>query len=166
MQASCSFLTGAPVQQRQQLRAGRRSALRAGPGAAPRPTAQAAEAKELLERAASKPEEGFDARAFRRSLNTTGRYTRKPSNDPASLELMEEHGVGYSTSGLVAQMQEANYTWVQGEVTVKLAQVGGGERGAYLMPVLPPPTNLQPITRLAASPCAPTNFSSAVPSVL
>lgn len=123
MHSTCSaFLTGAPVQQRQQQRsAGRRSAQRAGT----HPAAQATEARELLERAASKPEEGFDARAFRRSLNTTGRYTRKPSNDPVSLSLMEEHGVGYSTSGLVAQMREADYRWVQGEVTVKLAQARG-----------------------------------------
>lgn len=68
----------------------------------------ASAAKEILERAADRSEGSgaakFDARAFRRSLNTTGRYTRKPSNDPESLQLMEEHGVGYSTTGLVAQV--------------------------------------------------------------
>ena len=86
------------------------------------------QAQELLERAASKPEaagEKFDARAFRRSLNQTGRYTRKIFNDPASLTLMEEHGVGYSTTGLVAQMREAGNQWTQGEVAVKLAQAYG-----------------------------------------
>ncbi|PSC68040.1 4-hydroxy-3-methylbut-2-enyl diphosphate reductase [Micractinium conductrix] len=86
-------------------------------------------AKEVLERAADRSEPanepGFDARAFRRSLNTTGRYTRKPSNDPDSLALMEEHGVGYSTSGLVAQMRETGYAWKQGDVTVKLAEAYG-----------------------------------------
>ena len=87
------------------------------------------EAQELLERAADKGQQGggeaFDARAFRRSLNATGRYTRKPSNDPASLTLMEEHGVGYSTAGLVAQMREQGNVWRQGDVTVKLAQAYG-----------------------------------------
>lgn len=70
--------------------------------------APSSSAKEVLERAADRSEGSaenkFDARAFRRSLNTTGRYTRKPSNDPDSLQLMEEHGVGYSTTGLVAQV--------------------------------------------------------------
>jgi hypothetical protein len=96
--------------------------------------AQAAEvqqpnASEVLERAADRSSAGqgepFDARAFRRSLNSTGRYTRKPSNDPDSLSLMEEHGVGYSTSGLVAQMREQGYSWRQGDVTVKLAEAYG-----------------------------------------
>ncbi|KAI8111868.1 hypothetical protein M9435_004366 [Picochlorum sp. BPE23] len=71
-------------------------------------------------------EEGtFDARAFRRSLNQTGRYTRKPTNDKESLELMEDHGVGYSTSGLVAQMKEQGNEWKQGDVTVLLAEAYG-----------------------------------------
>ena len=74
-------------------------------------------AKDVLERAADRSSQpadpAFDARAFRRSLNSTGRYTRKPSNDPESLQLMEEHGVGYSTSGLVAQMREQGNTWKQ-----------------------------------------------------
>lgn len=38
---------------------------------------------------------------------------------------MEEHGVGYSLSGLVAQMRENDNTWQQGEVTVKLAKAYG-----------------------------------------
>ena len=67
----------------------------------------------------------FDGRAFRRSLNDTGRYTRKPSNDPSSLALMEEHGVGYSSTGLVAQMRENGNRWQQGEVLVELAEAYG-----------------------------------------
>uniref|UniRef100_A0A7S3C8K7 4-hydroxy-3-methylbut-2-enyl diphosphate reductase n=1 Tax=Chloropicon roscoffensis TaxID=1461544 RepID=A0A7S3C8K7_9CHLO len=52
-------------------------------------------------------EEGkFDARAFRRSLNKTGRYVRKPTHDEESKKRMDEHGVGYSTSGLVAMMRD------------------------------------------------------------
>jgi len=83
-------------------------------------------AKEVLNRAATdKDNREFDPRAFRRSLNQTGRYTRKPSNDPASLSLMEEHGVGYSTTGLVAQMREQGNEWKHGEVTVKLAEAYG-----------------------------------------
>ena len=70
-------------------------------------------------------EEEFDARAFRRSLNQTGRYTRKPTNDAESLALMEEHGVGYSSSGLVAQMKEQGNVWNQGDVTVRLAEAYG-----------------------------------------
>jgi 4-hydroxy-3-methylbut-2-enyl diphosphate reductase len=38
---------------------------------------------------------------------------------------MEEHGVGYSTSGLVAQMKETNNQWKQGDVTVLLAESYG-----------------------------------------
>lgn len=28
-------------------------------------------------------------------------------------QMMEEHGVGYSTTGLVAQMREQDFTWKQ-----------------------------------------------------
>lgn len=120
------FLTGSSV-----------PAARAGPARSPAPTprhaaisvcaaADVEAAKEVLQRAAAGQDtRDFDPRAFRRSLNQTGRYTRKPSNDPASLELMEEHGVGYSTSGLVAQMREQNNLWKQGDVTVKLAEAYG-----------------------------------------
>lgn len=62
---------------------------------------------------------------MRRSLNQTGRYVRKPSKDPKSNQLMEEHGVGYSSTGLVAQMREQDNLWKQGEVTVKLAKAYG-----------------------------------------
>jgi 4-hydroxy-3-methylbut-2-enyl diphosphate reductase len=66
-----------------------------------------------------------DGRSIRRSLNQTGRYVRTPSNDKQSQELMDEHGVGYSSMGLVAQMRDANNQWQQGEVTVKLAKAYG-----------------------------------------
>ena len=38
---------------------------------------------------------------------------------------MEQHGVGYSSSGLVAQMRETNNLWQQGKVSVKLAKAYG-----------------------------------------
>lgn len=38
---------------------------------------------------------------------------------------MEQHGVGYSTAGLVAQMRENGNIWQQGEITVKLAKAYG-----------------------------------------
>lgn len=38
---------------------------------------------------------------------------------------MEEHGVGYSTSGLVAQMRTKGNRWELGNVTVKLAKAYG-----------------------------------------
>ena len=38
---------------------------------------------------------------------------------------MELHGVGYSSSGLVAQMRENNNVWQQGKVSVKLAKAYG-----------------------------------------
>ena len=88
----------------------------------PASAAEIEAAKAVLTRS---KEEGFDARAFRRSLNQTGRYTRKPNNDPDSLDLMEEHGVGYSTTGLVAQMRAQGSMWKQGDVTVKLAEAYG-----------------------------------------
>ena len=77
-------------------------------------------AEELLERASSNgnaaaaAKKPFDGRAFRRALGRTGRYQRNPVNDPASLALMEEHGVGYSSTGLVAQMRLNGNVWQQG----------------------------------------------------
>ena len=55
----------------------------------------------------------FDGRAFRRSLGKTGRYTRNPRNDKESLALMDEHGVGYSLTGLIAQMRDTGKVWKQ-----------------------------------------------------
>lgn len=75
--------------------------------------------------AAGTETEKVDGRSLRRSLNQTGRYVRQPTNDPVSQRLMDEHGVGYSTSGLVAQMRTQGNTWVQGDVTVKLAKAYG-----------------------------------------
>lgn len=69
--------------------------------------------------------EKSDGRSIRRSLNKTGRYVRQPKDDPQSQALMETHGVGYSSSGLVAQMREENNFWKQGEVTLKLAKAYG-----------------------------------------
>lgn len=74
-------------------------------------------ASELLQRAAEPAEGGkaefFDGRAFRRSLGKTGRYTRNPKNDQESLDLMDVHGVGYSSRGLIAQMRESGRVWQQ-----------------------------------------------------
>jgi hypothetical protein len=69
--------------------------------------------------------ERVDGRNIRRSLNQTGRYVRQPTNDPVSQQLMEDHGVGYSLTGLVAQMRGQGNLWEQGEVTVKLAKAYG-----------------------------------------
>lgn len=92
---------------------------------------EAETAEQLLERASSSggKEPRIDGRAFRRSLAKTGRYVRNPANDAESLALMEEHGVGYSSMGLVAQMRkpENNNTWKQGNLTVTLAQAYGTE---------------------------------------
>ncbi len=70
-------------------------------------------------------EEKSDGRSIRRSLNQTGRYTRQPKDDPTSDALMETHGVGYSSTGLVAQMRDNNNLWQQGDMTVKLAKAYG-----------------------------------------
>lgn len=70
-------------------------------------------------------QEKLDGRSIRRSLNQTGRYTRQPNNNTESQQLMEVHGVGYSATGLVAQMREQGNVWQQGEVTVKLAKAYG-----------------------------------------
>jgi len=72
--------------------------------------------EDLLNRASSSsaaPAPAFNAKAFRRSLKSTGRYTRQPTNDKESLALMDEHGVGYSLRGLVAQTKESGGVWKQ-----------------------------------------------------
>jgi len=38
---------------------------------------------------------------------------------------MEEHGVGYSSTGIVAQMREQGFIWQQGDVTIELAEAYG-----------------------------------------
>jgi 4-hydroxy-3-methylbut-2-enyl diphosphate reductase len=78
---------------------------------------------ETVEPPVTDPE--FDPRAFRRSLNKTGRYNRKVLKDAESLALMESDGVGYSRSGLVAQMRSGTFEHTQGDVTVRLAQAYG-----------------------------------------
>lgn len=97
-------------------------------------TEQRTPADNLLHEASSKtdsipdsvPEKvRFDGRAFRRSLGKTGRYVRNPVNDKDSLALMENHGVGYSTTGLVAQMRESGNTWQYKGLTIKLAKSYG-----------------------------------------
>lgn len=87
-------------------------------------TEQASPADTLLHNASSKAER-FDGRAFRRGLGKTGRYIRNPINDKDSLALMETHGVGYSTTGLVAQMRESGNLWQFKDITVKLANAYG-----------------------------------------
>mmetsp|Transcript_17256 Transcript_17256/g.38994 ORF Transcript_17256/g.38994 Transcript_17256/m.38994 type:complete len:460 (+) Transcript_17256:209-1588(+) len=67
----------------------------------------------------------FDARAFRRSLNKTGRYVRKPTHDKESKNLMEEHGVGYSSTGVIAQMRDNGFRCEVGDVTIRLAESYG-----------------------------------------
>ena len=87
-------------------------------------TEQATPADTLLHNASSKAER-FDGRAFRRTLGKSGKYIRNPVNDKASLALMETHGVGYSTTGLVAQMRESGNLWQFKGITVKLANAYG-----------------------------------------
>lgn len=67
----------------------------------------------------------FDGRAFRRGLGKTGRYQRTPVNDAASLALMEEHGVGYSSTGLIAQMRNNGNMWQFKDLTIRLAEAYG-----------------------------------------
>lgn len=89
-------------------------------------TEQVTPADTLLHNASSKAETTrFDGRAFRRGLGKTGRYIRNPVNDKDSLALMEAHGVGYSTTGLVAQMRERDNLWQFKDITVKLANAYG-----------------------------------------
>jgi hypothetical protein len=61
--------------------------------------------KAVLEEASSSNRQAArEARAFRRGLNQQPTYTRRTKNDKESLARMEDDGVGYSTSGLVAQV--------------------------------------------------------------
>jgi len=75
--------------------------------------------------AAQRAAEEEQGRAIRRSLNKTGRYTRQPNNNPDSQKALDADGVGYSLTGLVAQMREQGHFWQQGDVTVKLAKAYG-----------------------------------------
>lgn len=75
--------------------------------------------------AAAKQQQDDTGRAIRRSLNKTGRYTRQPDNNEESQRALDQDGVGYSMTGLVAQMREQGNFWQQGDVTVKLAKAYG-----------------------------------------
>eukprot|EP00667_Euglena_gracilis_P008422 EG_transcript_8528 len=79
----------------------------------------------LVDTEPSQTTEDFDARAFRRSLNKTGRYNRKVLKDAESVALMESDGVGYSRTGLVAQMRTGSFEHTEGDVTVRLADAYG-----------------------------------------
>ena len=70
-------------------------------------------------------EKNFDAWKYRRSLNTTGRYTRRVTNDEESLAQMEEDGSGYSKTGLIATIRKNNLFWQEGEVSIYLAESMG-----------------------------------------
>lgn len=92
---------------RQALRFGTNADPLSPPSLSLHPDAAAAAetAEQMLARASSSGTR-VDGRAFRRSLGKTGRYVRNPTNDDTALALMEEHGVGYSSVGLVAQVRE------------------------------------------------------------
>ena len=70
-------------------------------------------------------DKSFDPREYRRQLGKSDKYTRKFLNDPEAKQTMEEEGIGYSMTGLVAQMKEKNFVHVEGDVTVKLADSYG-----------------------------------------
>lgn len=99
----------------------------------PRVAVRAQSASQVLESAAQKPagsreagiQKALEARSFRRSLGKSGQYTKKLTNDPESLQRMDEHGVGYSRGGLVAQMREREGRWTHAGVTVLLAEAYG-----------------------------------------
>lgn len=50
-------------------------------------------------------EAAAEARQFRRLLNKQETYTRRVAKDPEALDKVEEDGVGYSRTGLVAQVR-------------------------------------------------------------
>ena len=121
-----------PLQARS--RSGKLSASRHGFLQALKLSYDAEAAEELLERASSSSSSTpdvsngtgaarLDGKAFRRALGKNGKYIRQPKNDPDSLALMDTHGVGYSTTGLVAQMRANGNRWQHKDVRVKLAQV-------------------------------------------
>ena len=47
---------------------------------------------------------------------------RQPIDDAESLALMEEHGVGYSSTGLIARMRQNGNVW-QEKVCLAMAQL-------------------------------------------
>jgi 4-hydroxy-3-methylbut-2-enyl diphosphate reductase len=91
-----------------------------------RPTESSSSSSSSTASTEGEKKEKFDARAFRRSLNKTGRYVRKPTHDKDSKNLMDDHGVGYSSSGIVARMRDSgDFKYQLGDVTIKLAQSYG-----------------------------------------
>lgn len=71
------------------------------------------------------PQSAADARAFRRALSKSGRYTKKLTNEPTPAQLMDLHGVGYSRAGLVARMRAADGAWSHAGVEIRLADAYG-----------------------------------------
>jgi len=67
----------------------------------------------------------FDPRGYRRGLGATNKYTRKFLNDPDAKRRMEDEGIGYSTTGLVAQIRAKNFAHTEEGVTIKLADSYG-----------------------------------------
>ncbi len=67
----------------------------------------------------------FDPREYRRALGTTNKYTRRFLSDPDAKKRMEDEGIGYSITGLVAQMKENDFEHVEEGVTIKLADSYG-----------------------------------------
>ena len=67
------------------------------------------------------PEEKFNAARFRRELQKTKRYIKRPNNNETSKGRMDRDGVGYSARGLIAQLREDGHQRTVGDVTVKLA---------------------------------------------
>jgi len=119
---------GMSVARPQALPAGRRPAVTATSraGRFSGVCCKATSAEEMLLRASSKAQQpDFDARAFRRQLNKTGRYVRQPRNDKDSQDKMDSDGVGYSYTGLVARMRMNGNTFTHAGVTVRLAEAYG-----------------------------------------
>lgn len=64
-------------------------------------------------------------RAMRKTLTDTGMYVRNPWRDEDSIAEMEKDGSGYSKTGLLAKMRESQNKWVEGRVTLFLAEAMG-----------------------------------------
>lgn len=67
------------------------------------PTGPASRRSDAADSAASRL--AAAARTFRRELSRSETYTKRLVNDPPALEAMERHGVGYSSTGLIARMR-------------------------------------------------------------
>jgi len=69
--------------------------------------------------------EDFNPRGYRRGLGATNKYTHKFLNDPDAKRRMEDEGIGYSMTGLVAQIKEKYFAHTEEGVTIKLAESYG-----------------------------------------